>query len=280
MVEKKTLQNFIQIQKAEHFHTLEDINEPLYFLILLDGKANFSIDYNAYETNGKHLVFLTPFQLLQWQKSEITSLSYLQFHGDFYCIEYHKKEVACNGILFNNIYTNPYIQLSDDLFLEITSLFEKIKNLEQSTESFNQSIVKSYLQLILALSSKEKQLAEIPKHPISDEFSQVSNFKEVLETHFIKEKSVAFYAEYYALSVDVFSKKIKKEFGKTPSVLIQERMILEAKKQLHLTYKNIKEIANELGFEDEFYFSRYFKKQVGISPKTFREEVGISIVAK
>ena len=57
-------------------------------------------------------------------------------------------------------------------------------------------------------------------------------------------------------------------------------MILEAKKQIHLTYKSIKEIARDFGFEDEFYFSRYFKKEVGISPKKFREKVGISIVAK
>lgn len=57
-------------------------------------------------------------------------------------------------------------------------------------------------------------------------------------------------------------------------------MILEAKKEIHLTYKSIKEIARDLGFEDEFYFSRYFKKKVGVSPKTFREQVGVSIVAK
>ena len=57
-------------------------------------------------------------------------------------------------------------------------------------------------------------------------------------------------------------------------------MVLEAKKLLHLTYKSIKEIAQELDFEDEFYFSRYFKKEVGLSPKQFRDSVGISIVAK
>ena len=43
---------------------------------------------------------------------------------------------------------------------------------------------------------------------------------------------------------------------------------------------SIKEIANELGFDDEFYFSRYFKNHVNVSPKVFREKVGISIVAK
>ena len=74
--------------------------------------------------------------------------------------------------------------------------------------------------------------------------------------------------------------QVKKQYGKTPSKLIRERLTLEAKRLLHLTYKSIKEIAHELGFNDEFYFSRYFKKEVGVSPKVFREKVGISIAAK
>ena len=67
--------------------------------------------------------------------------------------------------------------------------------------------------------------------------------------------------------------------GKSPSQLIQERVMLEAKKQLHLTHKSIKEVAAALHFSDEHYFSRFFKKQAGISPTVFREKVGISIVA-
>ncbi|MBJ5570629.1 AraC family transcriptional regulator, partial [Salmonella enterica subsp. enterica serovar Typhimurium] len=78
---------------------------------------------------------------------------------------------------------------------------------------------------------------------------------------------------------NTLSKKIKSLFNKTPSQIIQERVILEAKKQIHLTRKSFKEIALELNFNDEFYFSKYFKKYTGVSPTQFRKEVGISIVA-
>ncbi|WP_435522608.1 helix-turn-helix domain-containing protein [Chryseobacterium indoltheticum] len=51
----------------------------------------------------------------------------------------------------------------------------------------------------------------------------------------------------------------KSHFNKTLSDLITERIIIEAKRELYLTDKTIKEIAYELGYEDEYYFSRLLK---------------------
>jgi AraC-like DNA-binding protein len=81
------------------------------------------------------------------------------------------------------------------------------------------------------------------------------------------------------MSPNNFSKRCTRYFKKTPSQLIQERLILEAKKLLHLTRQSIKEIAYALKFQDEFYFSRVFKKVTRVSPQTFRDKTGISIVA-
>lgn len=257
----------------------KNINIPLYSILIFEGKVSFSIDFVNYECEGKNLVFLSPYQILNWNFSEIKNMQLIQFHGDFYCIEYHKKEVACNGILFNNIYQKPFISIDSELYTELLSITHKIKNIKNLENPYDISIAKTYLQLILALSSKEKIVnSENPNN--HTDFKDITHFQNILEKYFLEKKEVSFYAEKLGLSVNSFSKKIKKQFGKSPSKLIQERIVLEAKKQIHLTYKPIKEIAMEMGFEDEFYFSRYFKKEVGISPKKFREEVGISIVAK
>jgi YesN/AraC family two-component response regulator len=56
--------------------------------------------------------------------------------------------------------------------------------------------------------------------------------------------------------------------------LISERIIIEAKRELYLTTKPIKELAYELGYEDEYYFSRFFKKNANVSPQMYRETVG------
>ena len=96
----------------------------------MDGLANFSIDFNEYSTTGKTLIFLSPYQLLQWKKIAFTDVKILKFHGDFYCIEYHKKEVACNGILFNSIYETPFVRVSDLIYEEIQWIIDKFKSLQ------------------------------------------------------------------------------------------------------------------------------------------------------
>src|SRR5690606_22158182 len=235
-------------------------SSPLYHVILVKQNMHFMVDLIPYSVDRSVCIFLSPYQ--KFVTLEPSEISILAFHGDFYCIEYHKKEVACNGILFNNIFSAPYIKLNPTLRQEIQELFQKINSLQERTEAFEESLIKAYLQVF------------------SEVISPYANFNEIVEKFYLKQRSLGFYANYYQTTSGNLSKKIKTLYGKPPSVIIRERLILEAKKLLHLTHKNISEIAYELSFEDEFYFSKYFKKEVGVSPKLYRQKVGISIVAK
>ncbi len=261
-------------------NVLKAFKAPFYYILVFDGSASFSVDFTKYACEGKSLLFLSPYQFLEWQEFSAKKVECIQFHGDFYCIEYHKKEVACNGVLFNNIYQQPYVQVGSQVFDEILMIIEKLSNMNNMENEYDISIAKSYLQLILALSSKEKKMQIKSPELEEGQFENMAQFINILESQFWHSKEVSFYASKFGISVNSFSKRIKKYFGKPPSKLIQERIVLEAKKLLHLTHKSIKEIAAQLRFEDEFYFSRYFKKEVGVSPKQYREKVGISIVAK
>ncbi|MBB6610111.1 AraC family transcriptional regulator [Pontibacter sp. Tf4] len=269
---------------AIHTNTGTDFLQPyktaFYQILLFKGKGTFIVDFTEYTFSGNTILFLTPYQCLQWKSGEEASIYRLSFHGDFYCIEYHKKEVACNGLLFNNIYLAPHLSISGTLYNEIADLFRKIETEKSAGNAFSEAILKAYLQLILALCSKEKSIHLKTTQPETIALQDQFQFQELLDKHFIQERSPAFYAAKARLSTNAFGKYIRKQYGKTPTQLIQERVILEAKKLLHLTHKSVKEIAAELHFEDEFYFSRYFKKSVGLSPLHYRDEVGISIVAK
>lgn len=258
----------------------KNFNSSSYQILLLENEEHFSIDFTEYKNTSYSILFVSPYQNVEWLNNNSTKITQVCFHGDFYCIEYHKKEVACNGILFNNIYLKPFVSLKKEVFCEIETIIDKMKSEMASQNSFSEAIVKTYLQLILAICSKEKSIT-LDHSLVHKTFDKsILEFSSILEEHFIKEKKTSFYANYLHLSSSLFSKKIKQQFGKTPSQLIQERTVLEAKKLLHLTQKSIKEIAFDLHFEDEFYFSRYFKKNTGVSPSIYRKNVGISVVAK
>lgn len=256
-------------------------DSPYYQIILLPSPSEFIVDFTNYKSTSTAVLFLSPYQHLSWKSAAMSSVARVLFHGDFYCIEFHKQEVACNGLLFNNIYLQPVVPVDEHVYEEIELIVGRMATENRTDSTFSESVIKAYLQLILALASKaKKQLVDTdlltnllpgPEGPM---------FQQLLESHFTRERSAQFYAEKLTLSLGTFSKKIKQQLGKSPSTLIQDRVILESKKQLHLTYASVKEIASKLGFDDEHYFSRYFKKCVGVSPSRFREQVGISTVAQ
>ena len=273
-------QIYIQTINSNFYST--STSNSFYQILIFNGCCRFEINFIEYEFNGYTILFLTPYQQFKWLNDFEVEIKFVKFHGDYYCIEYHKNVISCNGFLFNNIYEKPFFNITKPVFDEVKEIIGKMKDeFENEIENpFSDSILKTYLQLILALSSKEKAKLLTTVKPNEIPNKDIVYFQELLEKYYITERSIAYYASEFSLSPNAFSKKIKQQFTKTPSQLIQERVILESKKLLHLTYKSVKEIAQELHFEDEFYFSRYFKKNVGISPTIYRKNVGISIVAK
>lgn len=253
-------------------------SSPMYSIFLLEGNGKVSVDLVEYNFEGKIILFTTPYQIIHFDIKKPIKTRRLQFHGDFYCIEYHKKEVACNGLLFNNIYQQPYVNLEAEDYIELDYILGKLIIELENTSSYAMAVVRSYLQLILALCSKIKSEDNLV-HEEKSIHHPLIQFKDLLENNFRKERQPSFYATQMGISPNNFSKLSKHYFLKTPSILIQERVILEAKKLIHLSYKSMKQIAAELNFDDENYFSRYFKKHTGITPTAFRENVGISIVA-
>jgi AraC family transcriptional activator of pobA len=278
MKEKQTKQNGCTVQICNTDYINQSEGSSMYNIFLLEGNGKVSIDLVEYPFDGSIILFATPYQIINFNTIQPLKTKRLQFHGDFYCIEYHKKEVACNGLLFNNIYQHPYINLETSDYIEIDTILEKLIIEIENSSSYSTAVVKAYLQLILALSSKFKSNDTITPEE-KNSYHPLMNFKILLENNFRNERQPSFYASQMGISPNSFSKICKQQFFKTPSTLIHERVILESKKLIHLTYKSMKEIAAELHFDDENYFSRYFKKHTGITPSAFRENVGISIVA-
>jgi AraC-like DNA-binding protein len=101
-------------------------------------------------------------------------------------------------------------------------------------------------------------------------------FAQLLSEKFIEYS----YADLFANALQVSQKKlnevVKNITGKTACDVVEEKIVAEAKKILMQTRLQVKQIAWQLGYEDQYYFSRMFKKQTGVSPRAYRKQLFVA----
>jgi AraC-like DNA-binding protein len=203
----------------------------------------------------------------------------LNFHPDFFCIHLHQKEVACNGVLFNNIYQPPFITLTDKDIAILLNIIEQMQAEMQNAALAQYELLISYLKIFLIHGSRlrieQNPLASAEMSGLKEPFV-LQNLKDAIEEHFKTKHAPAEYADLLNISPKALAKITKNHFNKTLTNMIAERIVIEAKRELYLTSKPVKSIAYELGFNDEFYFSRFFKNNADVSPQLYRETVGFA----
>jgi AraC-like DNA-binding protein len=93
----------------------------------------------------------------------------------------------------------------------------------------------------------------------------------LIEAEYRHRRAPAWYARALHVSPKTLGRVVRERLGATPTALIRARILTHAKWELLHTLRSVKEIAAEVGFDDELYFSRLFKKAAGVSPTFFRE---------
>ncbi len=99
----------------------------------------------------------------------------------------------------------------------------------------------------------------------------VDKFKRLVNEQFKSSEAVASYANRIGVSPGQLTRLTKQVLGLTALEVINARLVFEAERELTYTDDSIKQIAAKLGFDDEAYFSRFFKKQTQQSPLAFRQ---------
>ncbi len=243
---------------------------------ITEGNGKVKADFAEYDFYENSLFAFSPYQPFMFSSAKMKGTA-LHFHPDFFCIHKHHAEVACNGVLFNNIYQPPFTLINEATATAFAMLIEQMKNEMKNVALAQYEILVSYLKIFLITASRIKAAQQ----PASIEFASdlkepfvLQNLKDAIEKDFKKKHSASEYAETLNISAKALAKITKSYFNKTITELISERIIIEAKRELYLTKKTVKEIAYELGYEDEHYFSRFFRTNADVSPQLYRETVG------
>ncbi|HLP32007.1 MAG TPA: helix-turn-helix domain-containing protein [Bacteroidia bacterium] len=242
---------------------------------VLNGKGQVKADFSAYELRSGQLYAFSPYQPFLFDSHNLQGLA-IHFHSDFFCIHKHASDIACT-VLFNNIYEAPFVSVDEHTAATFHLMLEQVKTEMQQTALAQHELLISYLKIFLITASRlkaeQQPLARQATQDLKEPFI-LQHLREAIEKDFRTKHSPADYADALNISAKALAKLTKTYFNKTLSDLISERIIIEAKRELYLTNKTIKEIAHGLGYRDEYYFSRFFKTNAAISPQLYRDTVG------
>jgi len=226
------------------------------------------IDGTEYNFPANSLLTLLHNQSFSFENS--AGIVAWQFNREFYCIIDHDSEVGCVGFLFSNI-DHLFIMLHELSKQKLQLLFDVFIEEFKTSDNIQNEMLLVLLKRLIIYVTQLAKAGYAPVKKIQDErFHIIRKFNLLVEKKFKSEHSVSFYAEQLCKAPKTLSNLFAIFNQKTPSQIIQERIIVEAKRLLRYTDRSVKDISFELGFEDVSYFSNFFKKNTGVPPSDFR----------
>ena len=239
------------------------------FFIKAGGHA--IIDFKEYHLQKDAFFFINTGQYYWFD--DTCSGVVLYYNRDFYCVEIHDKEVACDGILFHNVYDVPAVLMDEDSSNELQSILGQIKNeIEQDDTSTEEMLRILLKQIIIKCTRLWKQAHHVAGEMARPEVEFSRTFSQLVEWHYTRYHAVADYAALLHITPKALNKRITRNSQTTPNDLIKNRIILEAKRLLVHTQLSIKEIGYKLGYDDTSYFTRFFSKQTKVAPHSFKAQ--------
>ncbi len=243
-----------------------------YMILYLKKDSAIKIDFEDFHTVEDTLFFFSFGQ--HFELGENSSGLLVYFNPEFYCIAFHDRELACNGVLFGNAFEVPSVEMGKNSECAFFSgIISNLKKELLNDDFWTEEMARTYLkQLIINSSRKWLERDGLP-HTGSMREDEVSRtFSQLVEKHFSEFHRASDYAELMHMSTKTLNRRIVKEKNKSPDAIIKERVILQAKRLIVHTGMSVKEIAVHLGYEDASYFVRFFKLKTGLTPVQFKEK--------
>lgn len=257
--------------------TLEDVSNPdkprrimKYVLVYcVSGGLSMTIDEKLFKLAGGQVVTITSGQIHSINKSSKAKALILEFTLDFFCKNDNDIELIFHNGLFCHFAMNEVIAVNKSI------IENQLNNIREELEK------RPYQYLISVHSRIEFILVEINRAKIKrgDEIWKPDalflKFLEAVRSNFEHNYSLAQFAKRLGTTEIKLNELAKLHAGKTAQNVIYGLITSEAKRLLTYGDLSVKEVAYQLGFNDPFYFSNFFKKQTKLSPKLYKEKFSV-----
>jgi AraC family transcriptional activator of pobA len=195
-----------------------------------------------------------------------------RFNREFYCIIDHDAEVSCVGFLFG-MGDQLFIPVSGPAATKLQLLLDLFTEELHTPDNVQKELLLALLKRLIIVVTGLARSSYLPGQSVQPEkFDIFRKFNLLVEANFRNQRTVNYYAQQLNKSPKTLANLFALYNKKTPIQMIQERIVIEAKRLLYHTDKSIKQVTYELGFEDAAYFSNFFKRHTGVSPLDFRKD--------
>ncbi len=240
-------------------------------IFFTEGQGNHFVDFNWYPVQKDSIVYVTKDQINAFDCSSGMKGFCLIFTESFLVktLAHLPKDFVFQ--VFNQQLFSPVLHLKtySDIF-EYLLLF---KNEFEQNKSSNKGSILSSLFVIILVKAQGIRKDHSQSYTDTSKTRLFINFITLLEGHFTQSRSALFYAEKLHLSYKHLNTICKDLINKTAKTVIDDFIVLQAKRSLINTHIKSTQLAYTLGFEDATNFTKYFRKNTGLTPKEFRNSL-------
>ncbi len=252
----------IDLKQIDDNVLMTEPNRQYKFMLILcrSGNAKIEIDNQPYEIISGHFLTITPKQYYQFIEINTCDGYVLEFTYDFFC----KNDKAIELIYHNGLYChfglNELIKIPNEESLRMVDIyFNSIKSELINKQFEYETSLHAIIKLLIIEVSRCKIIQQ--KRPLYKPDALFLQFLNLVRDSFEKRLTIKEYANSLNISEQKLNELTKKNTNEKTQQLINDLIILEAKRLFNYENLNVKQVAYKLGFDDTHYFSRFFKKQ-------------------
>lgn len=271
-LDKSTTFSDFRINYINNFIVDENVNissGKWYTLIFVkSGSGIIKIDFEELITLKNKIFLIDKYKKFNWEKNGIVDGLMIQFTDSLYNQIYTGNPKIKSDQTLSGTYP-PFVKIDHEEENEWNNLIDVILREYTKKSENSREVICLCLKILIILYRRKANVTD--NLFIADRKKKImDDFTRLLNNRFNEFKTPKEFAEHLNISPNYLNAVCKEICNSTVSYFIQQRIILEAKRLLTHTEWTVSEIAFKLGFKDNSYFGRYFKKAVGIAPERFR----------
>ncbi|HNE29780.1 MAG: helix-turn-helix domain-containing protein [Saprospiraceae bacterium] len=238
-------------------------------VLFTKGSGRHAIDFQTFEVKPHQIYYMAPGQVHTWQFNEDVEGYIINFNESFFTAFCHNPFFLREFPLFNTVSGSPVNILDMSCCTEVEQTLATMLEEFGRDGEFKMDLLRGMLITVLVRLSRAAP-STFREHTSKHNVALMRQFEKMIELHFREKRLPKEYAEMLFVTPNHLNALTKDALGKSAGELIRDRVLLEAKRLLVNSDLMISQIADTLNFEDNAYFTRFFKKYTGATPEQFR----------